>query len=204
MPESISAATNQVLNTGRKGYVWDGTNWQPAKGGADGGTVLGAGTAAAGTVAVSNIETIQTELYAAASLAASAQAVSSVLSVVGIKHATILIDHSRAATASFGTNGTEYRVEVSAQSANNDTWRPIASVLASSAVAASAAASSDAAAGTTVVNITSGTAMARGDIICFTSGTIEWVRAVSVSGTASFTVQDATRYGHASATGMFA
>jgi len=166
-------------------------------------TVAVASTASAGTVAVSNTETIETELIAAASVAASLQIVSSTLSVVGVKRGTFIIDHAKANTAAFTTNGPEYRIEVSAESANNDTWRPIASLVAGSAVAASAAASSDVAIGTSLVKITSGTAMVLGDIICFTSGTIEWTRATAVTGTASFNVQDATRFDHASDTGIF-
>lgn len=194
---------NQVLTTGRLAYGSDGTDDIVIRTDANGNIILGAGTASAGTVAVSNTETIETELFAAASVAASSQALSSTISFAGVKKAIIFIDHARSATAAFGTNGTEYRIEVSQKATGNETWRPIASVLASSAVCASAAASSDCAAGTTLVTITSGTAMTRGDIICFTSGTIEWVRATAVTGTASFAVQDATTYGHASATGLF-
>jgi len=194
---------NQALITGRTAYVYDGTDLRPLRGDTNGSITIGAGTAAAGTVAVSNIETIETELKAAATVAASTQALSSTISVVGFKRATFFIDHGRAATAAFGTNGTEYRVEISSTATGNHQWRAMTAISAGSAVCGSGASSSDCAAGTTLVTITSATAMVSGDIICFTSGTIEWVRAVAVTGTASFNVQDATTYAHVSATGMF-
>ena len=168
-------------------------------------TVAVASTVTAGTVAVSNIETIETELIAPVLVAGSTQVLSSTLSVVGVKQGTFIIDHAKASTAAFTTNGPEYRIEVSAESTNDDTWRPLASFVAGSAVAASAAASSDVAAGTTLIKITSGTAMVLGDIVCFTNpaSSAEWTRATVVTGTASYVPQDATRFGHASATGIF-
>lgn len=200
MPESISAATNQVLTSGRKQYVWDGTNWQPQASNTAGHVILGAGTAAAGTVAVSNIETIQTELFAAASVAASAQVASTVLSVVGVKRATVFISHGRASSAAFGTNGTEYRVEVSEAATATNKWRPIASVLASSAVCMTAAASANVAVGATTVVILSGTAVTRGDILVWPSGTIEWMEVAVPTGTASFTTTNPLDFAHAAAT----
>ena len=187
---------NKVENLGKIIYFGDGSIFYP-------GLARVSGSSAVQRVDVENTETIETDLLAAQTIAASASVISSVVSVVGVKKASVLIFHSRAATAAFGTNGTEYRVEISAQSSGNEAWQPLASVLASSAVAASAAASSDCAAGTTLVTITSGTAIAARDIICFTSGTIEWVRSTVATGTASFNVLDATTYGHASATGIF-
>lgn len=155
-------------------------------------------------IATTISKTIQTELFAAASVAASTVVLSSTLDVSSIKSALIFIDHGRAATAGFTTNGTEYMVQVSQQAANNDTWRTLASFLAGSAVAASAAASSDCAAGTTLLTITSGTALPANDNIVFSAATIEWVRSTTATGTASVNLLDATRYGHASATGLFA
>ena len=200
MPESISAATNQVLLTGRKGYVWDGTDWRPQASNTAGHIILGAGTAAAGTVAVSNVETIQTELYAAASVAASTNVASTVLSLVGVKRATFFIDHGRAGSAAFGTNGTEYRIEVSEQASNNDTWRSIASILASSAVAATLASSGSHAAAAGTITILSGTAAVRDTLYLFQTGTLEWMRSTTVSGTASFDILDGLTYAHAAGT----
>ena len=188
MPESISADTNQVLITGRKGYVWDSTNWRPQL--AD----------TAGAIQTSNLETIQTELYAAASLAASSQAASTVLSLIGVKRAMFFIDHGRAGSAAFGTNGTEYRVEVSQQATGNDTWRSLASVLASSAVAATLASSGTHAVGAGTITILSGTAAVRDTLYLFQTGTIEWMRSTAVSGTASFNILDALTYAHAAGT----
>jgi hypothetical protein len=164
---------------------------------------LAGNTAGAASLNVLNTETIQTPLLAAQTIAASTNVLSSTVSVIGVKSVLLFIDHARAATAAFGTNGTEYRVEVSEQATGNDTWSPIASVLCASAVCNSAASSSDCAAGTTLITITSGTAMPTTGYTVFTSGTIEWVQPTIATGTASFNVLDATRYAHVSATGIF-
>ena len=156
-----------------------------------------------GNLGATNIETIQPDLITAQTIASSTNVISSVVSMIGVKKALIQVYHARAATAAFGTNGTEYRIEVSAASSGNDTWNPIASILCSSAACNSAASSSDCAAGTTLVTITSGTAMPITDYTVFTSGTIEWVKPTIATGTASFNVLDPTTYAHVSATGIF-
>ena len=209
--EHLGGKKNLILKTGRIAYGGDGTDFYPLLGEVSGSSiiqsvVLSAGTASAGTVAVSSTKTIQTEIYAPTVVAATTIAISSVVDLTGVKRATFFIDHSKASTAAFTANGPEYRVEVSQQSSENDTWRAIASFNAGSAVAASAAASSDVAAGTTLVKITSGTAIPARDIICFTNpaSSAEWVRSTIATGTASFNVQEATRFAHASATGLFA
>ena len=198
---------NQALITGRIAYGYDGTDAYPFKVNTSGHIIIGAGTAAAGTVAVSNIETIQTELYAAASLAASSQAASTILSLVGIKRATFFIDHGRAATTAFGTNGTEYRIEASQKASGNDTWVPIASLLADSAVAQSCAASGNHAAGAGTITILSGTAVAIGDEIFWansaTPGNSEWMRVTAVSGTASFNILYPLTYAQSAAVSMY-
>lgn len=180
---------NACLQHGRISYGMSGTTAVAIKVDADGGLGL--------------TKTIQTDLISAQTIAASTNVISAATSITGVKKAAIHIFHGRASTAAFTTNGTEYRVEVSAQSSGNEAWQPLVSVLCSSTVCSSAAASSNCAAGTTLVTITSGTAMSANDIICFTSGTIEWVRSTVATGTASFNVLDATTYSHASATGMF-
>ncbi len=192
--EHLGGKKNAVLKTGRIAYGGDGTDLYPLNTDSD------------GSIKISVVETIETELFAPAVVAGTTVSISSVISLVGVKKATFFIDHSKASTAAFTTNGPEYRVEVSQQSSENDTWRAIASFNAGSAVAASAAASSDAAAGTTLVKITSGTAIPARDIICFTNpaSSAEWVRSTIATGTASFNVQEATRFAHVSATGLFA
>jgi len=183
MPESVSAATNQVLLTGRKYYFWDGTDWRPAL------------SDTAGAVKVSNVETIETELLAHTAVAASAQAVSSVLSLVGVKKATVFIDHGRAATAAFGTAGTEYRIEVSQKASGNDTWRALTTVVASSVAASSIKATADTPAGSAVIASTSATTLVKGDIIYWantvTVASGEWGRVVVVAAGTSITLQDA-------------
>ncbi len=206
MTDFVGGKKDQALIQGRVAYVINGDNAYAMAGDSSGGIILAAGTAAAGTVAVSNTETIQTELFAPAVVAATTVSISSVISLVGVKKATFFIDHSKGNTAAFTTNGPEYRVEMSEQASGNDTWRPVASFNAGSAVAASAAASSDAAAGTILITITSGTAIPARDIICFTNpaSSAEWVRSTISTGTASFNVEENTTFSHASGTGIFA
>src|SRR3990167_2151482 len=195
MPESISAAINQVLLTGRKGYVWDGTNWRPAL--AD----------TAGAVKVSNVETIETELLAHTAVAASAQAISSVLSLAGIKKVTVFIDHGRAATTAWNAVGTEYRVEASEKASGNDTWRTLASVVASSVVASSISASGDEAAGQTVIQTVSATTLVAGQIIYWANSVTvasgEWGKIVSVAAGTSITLQDGLTNGQDSDTSIY-
>ena len=184
-----SAGTNEVLFQGRKLYAHDGTNWRPVL-----SNTAGAISAAPFT------KTIQTELFAAATVAASTQATSSILDLTNVKRATIFIDHGRAGSAAFGTNGTEYRLEVSERASGNDTWRPFTTVLASSAGAATLASSGTHAAGAGTITILSGTAAVADAQYLFTTGTIEWIRSTTVSGTASFTLVDALTYAHGAGT----
>ena len=188
MPAQKGAKT-QDLVTGRLIYVSDGINtW----------AIRAATTEASSGEATPFFrtypeKTIQTELYAAASLAASSQAASTILSLAGIIKATVFIDHGRGAAAAFGTQGTEYRIEASQKASGNETWRPLASVVAGSAAALAVASSGAVGAGTTVITITSGTALTLGDIVMWantaSAASIEWARVVAISGTANFTVQ---------------
>ena len=188
--------TDKVHNTGEIIYGGDGTNFYPIRVLTD------------GYLDTRPRETIQTELLACQSVAASTQVTSSVLSVAGVLKAAIFIDHGRASTAAFGTQGTEYRVEGSAQSSGNDTWRPLASVVAASAACLAVAASADVAASGTTVVVTSGTSIpSRGNIV-FWANTVsaassEWMKVLSVSGTASFVIEDGLTRGQDSDTNIF-
>ena len=181
---------NHDLLTGRMGYGFDGTDSWPLKA----GTTDASSTLATLAVDVQPVKAIQTELLAITSIAASTQQASTILSLTGIKKAAIFIDHGRGAVTAFGTNGTEYRVEVSEKASGNDTWRSLASVLAGSTVALAVASSGAVGAGTTVVTILSGTAVAAGDIVFWantaSAASCEWAKVVAISGTASFTIQD--------------
>jgi len=189
--------SNQTLITGRTAYGFDGTNAYPLK-------VAGSANLGILETDTRNTETIQTELLAATSIAASTETISTVLSVVGVKQALIFIDHGRASTAAFGGNGTEYAVQVSQKASGDETWRTIASVLASSVAAASALSATSVLAGTSVVGITSGTNFAVGDIIVVANTTtpanIEWCTVKAISGTANFTIRDALTYDIAAGT----
>ena len=199
MPTAGAGNKNQVLQTGRLLY-----------GKASDGSFYPLTVDASGNVQSDGLitETIQTELIAAQSVAASTQVTSSVLSVVGIKKAAIFIDHGRTSSAAFGTQGTEYRIEGSQQASNNDTWRVMASVLCASTACLAVAASADVAASGGTVTVTSGTSIpARGDTV-FWANTVsaassEWSRVLSVSGTASFTLEDTLTRGQDSDTNLF-
>ena len=183
---------DQALITGRIMYGYDGTNAYPI-------AVNTAGVLAG--IATTITKTVETELFAAASVAASTQTTSSILTLTpSVKKATIFISHGRASSAAFGTNGTEYRVEVSEAATATNQWRSIASVLASSAVAMTAAASANVAVGATTVVILSGTAVTSGDVMVWPSGTIEWFKVATPTGTASFTVENPLDFAHAAAT----
>lgn len=203
-----SAGTNEVLFHGRKGYVWDGTNWRPQVANTAGHIILGAGTANIGDIDVLATKTIETELFACASVAASTQATSSVLNVASVKKATIFISHGRAATAVFATQGTEYRVEASERAAGNDTWHTIGSHVCASTVCLAVAASADVAAGGTTVVVTSGTSIpTRGDLLFWANTVVasssEWMRALAITGTASFTIEEGLAVGQDSDTNIF-
>ena len=199
-----TGAKNQALITGRLTYGFDGVDAYPELA----ETTEYSSTAAVKSVRTRPTKTVQTELYAIATIAASTQAASSVLALTGIKKAAIFIDHGRANTVSFGTQGTEYRVEASQQASGNDTWRTVASVVAGSTAALAVAASADVAAGGTTIVVTSGTSItARGDLV-FWANTVsaassEWMRATQITGTASFVIQDGLRYGQDADTNIF-
>jgi hypothetical protein len=140
-------------------------------------------------------KTIQTELLAITLVAASTQQKSSVIDLTGTKRVTVFIDHARGATTAFGTQGTEYRIQVSEKAAGNDTWRTLAAPAAEATACLAIASSTAVAAGTTVVTITSGTSQAAlGDVVFWantaSAGSSEWAKVVAISGTATFTVLD--------------
>ena len=204
---SAMGNVNQSLITGRTVYVFDGTDLRPLKANTAGEIVLGAGTAAAGTVAVSNIETIQTEMMAIRTIAASTYIASTVLSVVGAKQATFFIDHARSAITAFGTNGTQYLLQASEKAAGNDTWRTLATLTADSTACSSALSSGAYAAAATTIVILSGTAFVANDLVFIADTTAatasEWLRVVSVTGTASFKILDGLNAAHADTEVMY-
>ena len=183
---------DQALITGRIGYGYDGANAWPFYANSSGNGLN---------------KTVETELVAHTAIAASAQVVSSVLSLVGIKKVAVFIDHGRAATTAFGTQGTEYRIEASQKASGNDTWRPIASVVASSAVASSISATADEAAGQTVIETVSATTLVAGDIIYWANSVTvnkgEWAKVVAVAAGTSITIQDGLTNAQDSDTSIF-
>ena len=203
MPDT--GQTNQALITGRIAYGYDGSNAYPLKVNSSGEPILPASTVNIGEVDTLITETIQTELLAITSIAASTQQASTILSMVGIKKATIFIDHARAGSAAFGTQGTEYRVEASQKAAGNDTWRTLASVVASSAAAQTCASSGNYTVGAATITILSGTALTLGDKYFWVNGaaaSCEWMRVAAISGTASFTIQDGLTNAQAAASAI--
>ena len=183
---------DQALITGRIGYGYDGANAWPFYANSSGNALN---------------KTVETELLGHTAIAASSQQLSSVLSLVGIKKVTVFIDHGRAATTAFGTIGTEYRIEASQKASGNDTWVPMASVVAGSAVASSISASADEAAGQTVIETVSATTLVVGDLVYWANSVTiskgEWARVVSVAAGTSITIQDGLTNAQDSDTSIF-
>src|SRR3990167_6823821 len=188
---------NQTLITGRIAYGSDGSHMYPVR-------VRASGTTGYLQVDTINLETIQTELLTAQTIAASTWVTGTVLSVAGVKNATFFFDYGKANTVAVSGTGTEFRIEASQKASGNDTWRALTTWYAATAAVMSAAASATAGtAGASTITILSGTAAVVSDILFWTSGTIEWSRVVAISTTASFTVQDGLTANHVAATGIF-
>ena len=166
-----------------------------------GNIILGASTAAAGTVAVSNIETIQTEMMGIRIVAASTVIASTILALTGVKQATFFIDHARGSTVNFAGTGTNYLIQASEKAAGNDTWRTLAIFSADSAACSSALSSGAIAPAATTIVILSGTAFVANDLVFVADTTAatasEWMRVISVTGTASFKILDGITNAHA-------
>jgi hypothetical protein len=154
-------------------------------------------------------KTIESELLAIQSVAASTQLKSSAISLsAGVKKATFFIDHGRTSSAAFGTQGTEYRIEASQKASGEDTWTPLVTILAESAACLAVAASADVAVGATTVVVTSGTSIpSLGDIVFWANSTAatasEWLKVITVTGTASFTILDGLTNAQDSDTDIF-
>ena len=215
-----------VLNTGRIAYGFDGTNAYPLLVDSSGKQLLGAGTSLVGKVGIDQttpgttnavdivpVKTVQTELLATVAVAASAQATSSVLALTGVKKATFFIDHGRAATTAFGTNGTEYRIEASQKATGNDTWVPLASVVANATAAyAIVVSGTTTAAGTAVIAVASTVATeiaSVGDAVFWANTTAgsatnsEWLKVVAVAAGTSMTIHDVLTYAHLSSATVY-
>ncbi len=202
---------DQVLQTGRIAYGDDGTNERAIKVDTTGKIIIGAGTvtvsAVAGTVEVSNTETIQTEMMAIRTVAASVVVASTVLALTGVKQATFFIDHGRGSTVNFAGTGTNYLLQASEKAAGNDTWRTLATFQADSAACSSALSSGAYGAASTTIVILSGTAFVANDMVLIADTTAatasEWIRVVLPTGTASFTILDGLTAAHASTEVMY-
>jgi hypothetical protein len=165
---------DQVLNTGRIAYGKRGNQFVP--------------------FSITD-KTIETEPLPTQSVAASTIVKSAVVDLTGVKQATFYIDHGRASTAVFGTNGTTYELQFSQKNTGNDTWRSATTVVANSAACLAVAASTDAAVAATSIVFTSGTsAPSINNLVFWANSTLvtnsEWMRVKSVTGTASFTIVD--------------
>jgi hypothetical protein len=171
---------DQVLNTGRIAYGKNGNKFYPMFASSSGYTVD---------------KTVETEPLPTQAVAASTIVKSTTVDLTGVKQATFYIDHGRASTANFGTNGTVYELQVSQKNTGNDTWRSIATFTCASTACLAIAASADAAAAATSIVFTSGTSAPTANDLVFWANTTaatasEWMRVKSVSGTASFAIID--------------
>ena len=198
-----------VLPTGRVSYgkASDGHNYAIVVD-ANGNVIIGAGTANIGDVDVLATKTIETEMMAIRSVAASTLVASTVLALSGVKQATFFIDHGRASSAAFGTQGPEYWLQASQKAAGNDTWVNLATFTAESTACLAVAASADVAAAATTIVITSGTSIPSAGNIVFWANTVaatasEWMRCVGVTGTANFLILDGLTNAQDSDTNIF-
>ncbi len=182
---------DSVLGRGRITYGGDGTNFFPIRVDAYGHIVLGASTAAAGTVAVSATKT-STDILETQLIAASTTIVSTARDVNTTKKMGIYINHGRGATVAFGTQGTEYRIEYS--NSTDGPWFSMVSVTADSAACSSVRTGTALAVGNTTWAIVSTTTMVNGDMFSFANTTnaasSEWGSVITVTGTASIGVLD--------------
>lgn len=142
------------------------------------------------------VKTVQAELKGITNVAANAQSISSELDLSGQqKKVIIYIDHGRTAATAFVGAGTEYRIEVSQKRSGDDTWVPIASVVAEIDAATAIVMDGSEAAGSTVIECGAGLP-AVGDYVYFKNGTIansEWAKVVAIvstGGSESFTIQN--------------
>jgi hypothetical protein len=185
MAISNMGRVDQTLITGRTAY-----------GKASDGRFYPVTVDANGNIVQSIAQTVQTELLASSAVAASVVIKSSELSLTGVRQATFFIDHGRSTTVGFGAlGGTNYMIQGSEKATGNDTWRTLATFVASSAGASSALSSGAVAAAATSITILSGTAFVAGDFIMWANTaapatSTEWARVTTVTGTASFTVMD--------------
>jgi hypothetical protein len=187
---------NQVLITGRTAYGFDGTDAYP----------MSVNTSGYQNVNTMVTETIPAILQASTAIAASTWLKTTEMSVVGVKKVAVFIDHARAATAAFTNPGTEYRLEFSQKATGNDTWAAATTWNAATAVCMSCASSATVAVADTLCVILSGTAAVLNDFVHIpsaTAGNDEWWRVAAVSGTANFTILDASVNSHAATTAIF-
>jgi len=200
---------NQVLQTGRIAYgkASDGHTY-PIVVDSSGNILLGASSAVIGDVDVRITKTIETEIMAIRSVAASTIVASTILSLSGVKRATFSIDHGRTSSAAFGTQGPEYWLQYSQKAAGNDTWVNLATFVAESTACLAVAASADVAAAATTIVITSGTSIPSAGNIVFWANTVaatasEWMRCVGGTGTANFLILDGLTNNQDSDTNIF-
>jgi hypothetical protein len=135
-------------------------------------------------------KTVQTELKGITNVSAAAQSVSSVFTASTHLAATIFIDIAPEAT---NTPGTELRIEVSQKDSGDDTWVTLTPFLSTKNTVNSNAVDGTEAAGSTVIDETTTTGIAAGQIIFFKNSTIgnsEWAKIVAFTASTSFTLQD--------------
>lgn len=135
-------------------------------------------------------KTIQTELKAITNVSAAAQSISSTLTITTGSKAAFFIDVAPEAT---NVPGTEFRIEASQKASGDDTWVTLYSILSSKSTVNSNAVDGTEAVGSTVIEETTTTGLALGQIVFFKNSTIgnsEWGRIVALSASTSFTLLD--------------
>ena len=138
-------------------------------------------------------KTVQTDLLAIQSVAASSVAISSAFDMSGkLEGGLIQVRFGRRSATAAGA-GVNIRLESSSATSGNNTWFPFAVLTTNFAAAEAEAVSGTVSSGTNVITVASTTNLTAADVIFIDNGTIansEWGRVKSISTNVSVTIED--------------
>lgn len=141
---------------------------------------------------VTPVKTIQTDLLAIQSVAASSVVNSSVFDFSGKIEGAVLVRFGRRAATSAGA-GVRIRIEVSNNATTDNSWFPLAILTTSFSACEAEAVSGTVGSGTNVITVASTTNLTAGDVVFIDNSTIgnsEWGRIKSISANTSVTIED--------------
>lgn len=137
-------------------------------------------------------KTVQTDLLAIQSVAASSVAISSAIDVSGKMGGLIHIRLGRRSATAAGA-GVNIRLESSHLASGNNSWFPFAIISSNFAACEAEAVNGTVNSGTNVITVASTTNLTIGDLIYIDNGTIansEWARIKSIVTNTSVTIED--------------